>query len=67
MGAYLDRTLNKLEEFRDKENRSMEKKCWVYAIKLRKLLKNKKTPKERKKAILSLISDLEEAKVNKEN
>jgi hypothetical protein len=58
MGAYLDGTLGNLERFRDKENYPMEKKYWVYAIKLRELLKNKKTPKERKKALLYLISNL---------
>lgn len=55
MGAYLDGTLDKLEKFRDKEDYPMEKKYWVYAIKLRELLKDKKTPKERKKALLHLL------------
>jgi len=58
MGAYLDGTLDKLEKFRDKEEYPMEKKYWVYAIKLRELLKDKKTPKERDKALLDLISNL---------
>ncbi|MDP4039561.1 MAG: hypothetical protein Q8P57_03210 [Candidatus Pacearchaeota archaeon] len=58
MGAYLDGTLNKFEKFRDKEDYPMEKKYWVYAIKLRELLKDKKTSEERKKALLDLISDL---------
>lgn len=62
MAAYLDNTLNKLEKFRDKENYPMERKNWVYAIKFRELLKEKNTPKERKKAIFDLIFDLKKNK-----
>ena len=58
LGAYLDKTLDKLEQFRDKENYPMEKKNWIYSIKLRELLKDKNTPKQRKKSIFNLISDL---------
>jgi hypothetical protein len=58
MGTFLDGTLEKLEKFRDKENYPMEKKNWVYAIKLRELFKDKKIPRDRKKAILNLISNL---------
>jgi hypothetical protein len=57
-GAYLDLKLNKLEEFRNKENYPLEKKYWVYAIKIRELFKNKNNPKERKRTILDLISKL---------
>ncbi|MBU0760429.1 MAG: hypothetical protein KJ858_01940, partial [Nanoarchaeota archaeon] len=41
LGCYLDGTLSKLEKFRDKETYPMEHKNWVYAIKLRELLKEK--------------------------
>lgn len=58
MGAFLDGKLNELENLRKREKYSMEKKNWIYAIKFRKLLENKKTPKERKEAILSLTSKL---------
>jgi len=56
--AYLDRTLDKLEKFRDKEDYPMQKKYWIYAIKFRELLKDKKTPHERKKTILDLMRGL---------
>lgn len=58
LGAYLDRTLNKLEKFRDKETYPMEKKNWVYAIKFRELLKNKTTSKQRKETIKELVKRL---------
>lgn len=58
MGAYLDGELNKLEKFKEKENYPMEKKYWIYAIKLREIFKDKKNSKERKKAIFKLISNL---------
>ncbi|MDP2628294.1 MAG: hypothetical protein Q8P15_00155 [Nanoarchaeota archaeon] len=58
LGAYLDGTLKNLEKFRDKEDYPMEKRYWVYAIKLRELLKDKDTPGKRKMAILNLISQL---------
>jgi hypothetical protein len=58
LGSILDKTLEELEIIRDKENYPIEKKYWIYAIKFRELLKNKKTPKERKGAVLSLISSL---------
>lgn len=58
MGAYLDANLDNLEKFRDKEDYPIEKKYWIYAIKLREFFKDKNTPKERKKAIFNLISDL---------
>ncbi|GBE19614.1 hypothetical protein BMS3Abin17_00338 [archaeon BMS3Abin17] len=58
IGAFLDEKLGDLEKFRDKENYSMEKKYWVYAIKFRELLEDKKTPKERKKTIVDLMGKL---------
>ena len=58
LGAFLDGKLYKLENLRDREKYPMEKKNWIYAIKFRKLLENKKTPRERKEEILSLISKL---------
>ena len=60
MGTYLDKKLDKLEKFRDKENYPLEKKNWIYAIKLRKLFKNKKIPKERKEVIINLLYDLKQ-------
>jgi len=58
MGSYLDKTLGKLEKFRDRESYPIEKKYWIYAIKLRELLKGKNIPKKRKEAIFSLLSNL---------
>ena len=58
MGCYLDGTLEKLEHFRDAESYPTEKRNWIYAIRFRKLLDRKRTPEERKKAILDLIAKL---------
>ena len=58
MGAYLDNSLNKLEKFRDKEKYSMEKQNWIYAIKFRELLKDCRTPKERKRVLTKFIKNL---------
>ena len=58
MGAYLDKSLDNLERFRDEETYSLEKKGWVYAIKFRELLKNSKTPKEKKVILLKLLKSL---------
>src|SRR4030042_3868687 len=58
LGAYLDSNLDKLEKFRNKERYPMEKKNWIYAIKFRKILEGKNTPKDRKKALIELIKRL---------
>lgn len=58
MGAYLDKTLTKLEKFRDKEKYPMEKKNWIYALKFRNLLKNCKTPKERRQTLTKFLKEL---------
>lgn len=65
MGAYLDGNLDKLEKFKDKEDYPMEKKYWDYAIKFRELLKDKNTPKERKKTILDLVFNLKNNYITK--
>ena len=65
LGAYLDKTLNNLEKFKDKENYPTEKKYWVYAIKFRELLKGKNTPKERKKTIIHFMHSLKKEHENK--
>jgi hypothetical protein len=58
LGAYIDNNLNKLEKLRDKEKYPMEKKNWIYAIKFKKILQDKKTPKDRKKALKELMKRL---------
>lgn len=59
LGSYIDKNLSKLEKFRDKENYPMEKQNWIYAIKLRGLLKNTLTSGERKRKIDELIKRLD--------
>ena len=51
---YLDKTLKKLEMKLDRERYPMEKYYYLYGLKFRELMKNKKTPKERKEVILKL-------------
>ncbi|MAG79216.1 hypothetical protein CMI40_02470 [Candidatus Pacearchaeota archaeon] len=58
LAMFLEKKLHRLEEFRKKEKYPMEHKNWVYAIKFRSLLKNAKTPKERKQEILNLMKRL---------
>lgn len=57
MGAYLDKSLDILEKFRDEETYSLEKKGWVYAIKFRELLKNCPNPKQRKTILLKFLKN----------
>ena len=62
LGAYIDRNLDKLEKFKNKEKYSYEKQYWIYAIKFRKLFENKNTPKKRKQIINNLIKKLKKLK-----
>jgi len=55
---YLENKLNRLEKFRDKEKYPMEKEYYIYAIKFRQLFKNKKSPEDRKKALIKLLNSL---------
>lgn len=55
---YLQNRLNYLEFIRNKTKYPHQKKYYIYAIKFREFLKTKKTPRERKKAILRLIKEL---------
>jgi len=58
LGAYLDKSLNKLEKFREKEKYPMEKQNWIYAIKFRGLLKDCRTSQQRKRILIKFITDL---------
>ncbi len=56
--AFTDKKLKKLEKMRDEEDYPMEKQYYVYAMRFRKILENKKIPKERKQEIIKLMKEL---------
>ena len=60
---FADRKLKNLEKMRDKEDYPMEKQYYVYGIRFRGILENKKTPKERKQEIIKFMDRLNNLKV----
>jgi hypothetical protein len=57
-GAFIDGKLYNLEEMTNKVKYAMEHKYFVYAIRFKELFKDRKTPKEKKQALLGLIKKL---------
>jgi len=55
---YIKNKLNHLESTKKKTKYPTAKVYYIYAIKFRKLLKNKETPKERKKVLIDLLKKL---------
>ena len=58
MVCFIDGNLNKLEKFRDSENYPLEKKNWIYAIKFKKLFRDKDSVEKRRKSIFEFIEEL---------
>ena len=58
MEVFIDQKTDKLEKMRDKEDYPMEKQYYIYGIIFREILKDKKTPKERKQEIIKLMEKL---------